>query len=40
MWPEISDNLMRFMLFVYLVVRLWHDLIYKAVRFFIGGGNK
>jgi hypothetical protein len=40
MMPEITDNLLRFMLFTYLAIRIWWDLIFKIVRFFVGGGNK
>jgi len=40
MIPVITDELLRFMLFLFLSVRIYHDLLYKIYRWVIGGGNK
>jgi hypothetical protein len=40
MFPIIDDELLKFMLFAYLSIRLYYDFIYKLIRYMIGGGNK
>ena len=40
MFPEIDETTLRFFLFMYLAVRLFYDVIYKFVRYLIGGGSK
>lgn len=40
MIPIITDELLRFMLFIFLAIRIYWDLVYKIYRFIIGGGNK
>jgi hypothetical protein len=40
MIPMIDDGLLRFMLFIYLSIRIYWDLIFKIYRWIIGGGNK
>jgi hypothetical protein len=40
MFPEITDEVLRFLLFVYLSIRIFYDLFYKLVRYLIGGGSK
>jgi hypothetical protein len=40
MFPEISDEVLRFLLFVFLSIRIFYDFFYKIIRFIIGGGSK
>jgi len=40
MIPIITDDLLRFMLFLYLGIRIYWDLLFKLYRWLIGGGNK
>jgi hypothetical protein len=40
MIPIISDDVLRFMLFLYLSIRIYWDLLFKIYRWMIGGGNK
>ena len=40
MIPEITDEVLRFMLFLFLSVRLFYDTIFRIIRFMVGGGAK
>jgi hypothetical protein len=40
MFPEITDEVLRFLLFVYLSVRIYYDVIFKLIRYMIAGGSK
>ena len=40
MFPEITDEILRFLLFVFLSVRIFYDVFYKIIRYIIGGGSK
>jgi hypothetical protein len=40
MIPLVTEEVLRFMLFLYLANRIWWDILFKFYRWIIGGGNK
>jgi hypothetical protein len=40
MFPVITDEVLRFLLFIFLSVRIYYDVIFKIIRYMIGGGSK
>jgi hypothetical protein len=38
--PVITDDLLRFMLFIFLATRIYWDVLFKFYKWITGGGNK